>query len=111
MGRISGPKTDSNSGMKRQFPNQPKKPMPIRPSPAIPGGQTLKPMPIRSNPNQPVQNSNIDTREPMPSYKKGGTVKKTGPALVHKGEKVIPKEKAKKMEGNMRMSSGGFMKC
>jgi hypothetical protein len=47
----------------------------------------------------------------MPSYKKGGTVKKTGPALVHKGEKVIPKEKAKKMEGNMRMSSGGFMKC
>lgn len=26
----------------------------------------------------------------IPSYKKGGKVKKTGLALVHKGEKVIP---------------------
>ena len=25
----------------------------------------------------------------IPSYKKGGTVKKTGPALLHKGEKVL----------------------
>ena len=32
----------------------------------------------------------------MPSYKKGGTVKKTGPALVHKGEKITPVSKAKK---------------
>ena len=30
------------------------------------------------------------------SYKKGGTVKKTGLALVHKGEKVIPVKKKKK---------------
>lgn len=29
-------------------------------------------------------------------FKKGGTVKKTGPALVHKGEVVIPAKKAKK---------------
>ncbi len=28
------------------------------------------------------------------SYKKGGTVKKTGLALVHKGEKITPKSKA-----------------
>ena len=32
----------------------------------------------------------------LPAYKKGGTVKKTGPALVHKGEKIIPAKKAKK---------------
>jgi hypothetical protein len=33
-------------------------------------------------------------REAMiPSYKKGGTVKKTGPAIVHKGERVIPAKK------------------
>ncbi len=29
----------------------------------------------------------------VPSYKKGGIVKKTGLALIHKGEKVTPKEK------------------
>jgi hypothetical protein len=32
----------------------------------------------------------------IPSYKKGGIVKKTGPALVHKGEKFTPVKKAKK---------------
>jgi hypothetical protein len=32
----------------------------------------------------------------MPQYKKGGIVKKTGPAVVHKGEKVIPASKVKK---------------
>ena len=34
------------------------------------------------------------------SYKKGGTVKKTGLAYVHKGEKIIPRSKAlkKKMD-------------
>lgn len=31
----------------------------------------------------------------MPSYKKGGTVKNTGPAILHKGEYVIPAEKVK----------------
>lgn len=29
----------------------------------------------------------------MPSYKRGGMVRKTGPALVHKGERVIPRGK------------------
>jgi hypothetical protein len=31
-----------------------------------------------------------------PSYNKGGTVKKTGMALVHKGEKVLTAKQAKK---------------
>lgn len=31
-----------------------------------------------------------------PSYKKGGTVKKTGLAVVHKGERVIPAKKRPK---------------
>jgi hypothetical protein len=30
---------------------------------------------------------------PMPSMKRGGTVKKTGPHKLHKGEKVVPKGK------------------
>lgn len=32
----------------------------------------------------------------MPIMKKGGRVKKTGPHMLHKGEKVIPKDKAGK---------------
>lgn len=36
----------------------------------------------------------------LPSYKKGGKVKKTGLALVHKGEKVIPVKKRKKKVKN-----------
>jgi hypothetical protein len=32
----------------------------------------------------------------LPAYKNGGKVKKTGPALVHKGEVVITKKQAKK---------------
>lgn len=32
----------------------------------------------------------------MPVYKKGGKVKKTGPAIVHKGERVLTKKQAKK---------------
>lgn len=34
----------------------------------------------------------------LPAYKKGGKVKKTGPALVHKGEVVVPKNKVKKLK-------------
>lgn len=33
----------------------------------------------------------------MPFYKKGGAVKKTGPAVVHKGEFVLTAKQAKKM--------------
>ena len=42
---------------------------------------------------QPIGNPGM---KPMPMYKKGGTVKKTGPAIVHKGERIIPAKKAKK---------------
>lgn len=33
----------------------------------------------------------------IPSYKKGGKVKKTGLARLHKGERVIPKKKSESM--------------
>ena len=45
-----------------------------------------------------------------PSYKKGGTVKKTGMAKVHKGEKVLTKDQAKKLPrsmGGKGMGGGG----
>jgi hypothetical protein len=35
-------------------------------------------------------------KQSVPSYKRGGKVKKTGPAKLHKGEKVIPKRSGKK---------------
>jgi len=41
----------------------------------------------------------------MPAYKKGGTVKKTGPAVVHKGEKIIPANKVKKVEKALKTAS------
>lgn len=31
----------------------------------------------------------------LPSYKRGGKVKKTGPARLHKGEQVLTKRQAK----------------
>lgn len=38
----------------------------------------------------------LDDDDDLPSYEDGGIVKKTGPAIVHKGERVIPaKPKAK----------------
>lgn len=36
------------------------------------------------------------------SYKKGGKVKKTGLAKLHKGEVVVPKKKVKKLPRVMR---------
>lgn len=33
---------------------------------------------------------------PFPTYKKGGIVKRTGLALVHKGERVTPASKSRK---------------
>lgn len=36
----------------------------------------------------------------MPRFKKGGMVKKTGPAIVHKGEKVLTKAQQNKMKKN-----------
>jgi hypothetical protein len=36
------------------------------------------------------------------AYKRGGKVRKTGPAIVHRGERVIPKKKVKRVEKMMR---------
>jgi hypothetical protein len=38
------------------------------------------------------------------SYKRGGKVRKTGGANLHKGERVIPKSKVKRVEKMMRKS-------
>lgn len=38
----------------------------------------------------------------IPSYKKGGLIKKTGPANLHKGERVIPKAKVAKVDKLMK---------
>ena len=45
----------------------------------------------------------------MDSYKKGGKVKKTGPAYMHKGEIVVPVKKVKKLKqlsGAQKVLSG-----
>jgi hypothetical protein len=42
------------------------------------------------------------TDEVGPGYKKGGTVKKTGLAKVHKGERVLTKKQAKKYSARKR---------
>jgi hypothetical protein len=53
--------------------------MPMRPGMPPPGAGPIMP------PGGP----------PMPSMKRGGTVKKTGPHKLHKGEKVVPAKKKK----------------
>ena len=35
-------------------------------------------------------------------YRKGGKVRKTGPAIVHRGERVVPADKRKKVERSMK---------
>jgi hypothetical protein len=37
-------------------------------------------------------------------YRKGGKVRKTGPAILHKNERVIPAGKRKKVERMMKRS-------
>jgi hypothetical protein len=37
-------------------------------------------------------------------YRKGGKVRKTGPAIVHRGERVIPAGKVKRVEKMMKRS-------
>lgn len=36
------------------------------------------------------------------AYRKGGKVRKTGPAIVHRGERVVPADKRKKVERSMK---------
>lgn len=43
---------------------------------------------------QPMPYSSIGSG--LPAYKKGGKVKKTGPAKLHKGERVLTAKQAKK---------------
>jgi len=43
-----------------------------------------------------------EKKKEYPSYKKGGKVKKTGLALVHKGERVVPRKKAESVEQFMK---------
>jgi hypothetical protein len=50
------------------------------------------------------------TDNTVPSYKKGGTVKKTGMAMVHKGEKVIPQKKVESMNQFMSRRNKETMK-
>ena len=59
---------------------------------AGPNKNQIKPKPSMTTP-KPSSKMAMST----PSYKKGGKVKKTGMALVHKGEMVVPKRKGKKM--------------
>lgn len=56
----------------------------------------------------------IKKQRPIPAFKKGGKVTKTGPALVHKGEVVMTKEQAQKMKKKMKgmkkmQTSDGYM--
>ena len=50
--------------------------------------------------------ANMDRQTPvnLPSYRHGGKVRKTGLARLHKGEKVIPRGKVKKVTRAMRRS-------
>jgi len=44
-------------------------------------------------PGSPIVTDGKKKKSPLPSYKKGGTVKKTGLAMMHKGEHVVPAKK------------------
>jgi hypothetical protein len=46
--------------------------------------------------------------DPLPKYKTGGIVQKTGPAIVHKGELIIPREEVG-AECCGVVSSGGWV--
>lgn len=49
-------------------------------------------------------NPNPSSRTKLPQYKKGGMVRKTGPAIVHKGEMVIPKKQVPVLRKSMGMA-------
>ena len=63
--------------------------------------------PVKSSPSLPVVGNKPSfavggklskNYASLPKYKKGGKVKKTGPAILHKGEKVLKKKSAKKFD-------------
>ena len=49
----------------------------------------------------------VTSRERPPSYAKGGIVKKTGLAKVHKGELVVPVKNAMKVKAMMKKAGMG----
>lgn len=83
------------------------RPDPISPAPAPGAGSGVRSLlgGVRANPT-PRVGGMYGTAQPN-SFKKGGKVRKTGMALVHKGEEVIPKksvEAAKKTKKPKKMS-------
>jgi hypothetical protein len=46
--------------------------------------------------------ANANRQTPIPSYKRGGKVRKTGLARLHKGEYVVPRNQVKKVMRKMK---------
>lgn len=57
-----------------------------------------KPVAMRQAPPGAIRGAARQMGVQIPKFKKGGVVKKTGPAIVHKGERVIPANKRKMVE-------------
>lgn len=51
---------------------------------------------------QMISDSRDDAHVGPVQYRKGGKVRKTGPAIVHRGERIIPKSKVKRVEKMMK---------
>ena len=70
--------------------------MPRDPDDGLPG-QTPRDRPNKP-PSQmtPAERKLYNAPDEMGGYRKGGAVKKTGPAKVHKGEEVVKKSSAQK---------------
>ena len=88
-GRYTMGKTEKNFANARPYASGDATKSPATPSPRIKS--------IPSTGAKGTQEYEFD------SYKKGGKVKKTGLALVHKGEKVIP------VKNKKRQTSDGYM--
>lgn len=51
--------------------------------------------------------ADMNRQNPVPSYRKGGSVRKTGLARVHKGEFVVPAKKARKAKRMLKRVRSG----
>lgn len=70
-------------------------PTPTRRAGSLPSMANVPSVNPRAEPNL---NRRAGSLPPLPEYKKGGKVKKTGMAKVHKGEVVIPKARVEAVE-------------
>jgi hypothetical protein len=61
----------------------------------------MKPFPEPHHGRDPIGNPIGPARPVFPSYKKGGRVRRTGLALVHRGEKIIPAKKRSSVSRTM----------